>query len=431
MDRATEPRRTPVEKAPEPELGTALIPKERYTSPEFMRLEWERLWTKVWLMGPRLQDLTEVGDYVCEEIGPESLIFVRSSPDEVRAFHNVCPHRGNRLRNLGMGHVDSFRCSYHFFEFNLDGSKRRIPDAHDFRQGLPDERICMHRVRADTWGGWVWYTLNPEAESLEEYLGVIPEHLDPYLFEEQVIINDKTIEWDCNWKASVDAFNETYHVQAIHPQLLGMLDDINVQIDLYPRHNRYLVPFGVLSPRYPDQDEVTQPLREMMAAAGIDVATFKGKAKDVRPELIAAGRRNFEARGMDSSALNDNQLVDDYHYMIFPNATFNTHAGGFMLFRQRPHATDPNKMLFDLQNFVLLPKGSDPVRAEHEHFKHGDQSLGLVLDQDSYNLPRVQKGMQSSAYKGLHISHQERRIRHMHRTVDQYLFGGGDGTGTA
>ncbi len=117
--------------------------------------------------------------------------------------------------------------------------------------------------------------------------------------------------------------------------------------------------------------------------------------------------------------------------MIFPNATFNTHAGGFMLFRQRPHPTDPNKMLFDLQNFVLPSKGSNPVRAEHEHYKHGEISLGLVLDQDSYNLPRVQKGMQSSAYKGLHISHQERRIRHMHRTVDQYLFGGGDGTGTA
>ncbi len=96
---------TPVEKAPEPELGSELIPKERYTSREFMRREWDRMWTKVWLQGPRLQDLAAVGDYVVEDIGTESFIFVRSSPDEVRAFYNVCPHRGNELSNPGKGHL--------------------------------------------------------------------------------------------------------------------------------------------------------------------------------------------------------------------------------------------------------------------------------------------------------------------------------------
>jgi phenylpropionate dioxygenase-like ring-hydroxylating dioxygenase large terminal subunit len=412
---------TPVEKAPEPELGAELIPKERYTSPEFMQLEMDRMWSRVWLMGPRLQDLQKLGDYAVDSFGGESFIFVRSAEDRVQGFYNVCPHRGNQLRTAGKGRVKTFRCAYHFFEFKLDGSIHSVPDDEDFPQGLPRDKICMRSVRTDTWGGWVWFSMEPNGPPLREYLGMIPEHLDPYHFEDQYLVNDKTIEWDCNWKTSVDAFNEVYHVQAIHPQLLGMLDDVNVQIDLYERHNRYLVPFGVLSPRYPDQDEVAQPLKEMMVMAGIDPDTFRGKAADVRPALIEAGRKRAQQMGLDASELNDDQMVDDYHYMIFPNVTLNVHALGFMLFRQRPHPTDPNKMYFDLQNYVRVPPETAPERPDHTHHRHGEISLGLVLDQDAFNLPRVQRGMNSRGFEGLWIRHQERRIRHMHRTLDAYL----------
>ncbi|MDD9802643.1 MAG: aromatic ring-hydroxylating dioxygenase subunit alpha [Deltaproteobacteria bacterium] len=415
---------TPIAKAPEPELGSGIIHKDRYTTREFMALEWERMWTKVWLLGPRLSDLAKVGDYVCEEIGPESVIFVRAAegPGGLKALYNVCPHRGNRLRNPGAGRVPSFRCPYHFFEFELDGSQKHIPDLSDFRQGCPADSVRMRELRAESWGGWLWFSFADDAEPLREYLGVLPEHLDPYHFEDQFLIRDLTIEWDCNWKTSVDAFNEVFHVQAIHPQLLEMLDDINVQIDLYERHNRYLVPFGVLSPRYANQEEVTQALREMMLAAGINPESFPGRAKEVRPALIAAARQQGAERGIDYSELNDDQMVDDYHYMIFPNVTLNIHYSGMMLFRQRPHPTDPNKMFFDLQNFERLPpEQGAPPRIAHRHFRHGETTLGLVLDQDAYNLPRVQRGMNSRAFKGLHINYKERRIRHMHRTIDGYL----------
>jgi hypothetical protein len=281
--------------------------------------------------------------------------------------------------------------------------------------------------------------MNEDCESLEEFLGVIPEHLGPYHLEDMYLIQDKTIEWNTNWKASVDAFNEVYHVQGIHPQILESLDDVNVQIDLYERHNRYLVPFGLVSPRYPNQDEVTSSLKGMMLTAGIDPETFEGNMADVRPAMQVATRAKAEAAGMDFSDLNDDQMTDDYHYYIFPNLTFNTHAGGVMMFRQRPHPTDPNKMFYDLQNFALIPavvthNGADagagqrssiepPPRPKHETFKHGEISLGLGLDQDSYNLPRVQKGMKSKAYKGLLINYRERRIRHMHKTLTDYVEG--------
>ncbi len=414
---------TPTEKAPEPVLGTELIPKERYTSKEYMELEWERMWTKVWNMAGRESDIPNVGDYFTTELGPESLLIVREAEDKVRAFYNVCPHRGNQIRNPGMGHAESFQCAYHFFEFNLDGSKKFVPDEDTFTQGVPQETALVE-VPCDTWGGFVWFNMNPDAEPLLEFLEPVNWHLDPYHFEEYAIVQDLTVEWDTNWKASVDAFNEVYHVQGIHPQLLESLDDIHVQIDLYERHNRYLVPFGLVSPRYPNQKEVTQPLREFMVAAGIDPDTFEGGMGDVRPAMQAATKKSAAAQGLDVSELNDDQLSDDYHYYIFPSLTFNTNALNFLFFRQRPHPTDPNKMFFDMQTYVRIPPGVDhPPRPIHAQYKHGEISIGLVMDQDSYNLPRVQKGMNSRAYKGLLINYRERRIRHMHKVLDNYLEG--------
>ncbi|MDE2935146.1 MAG: aromatic ring-hydroxylating dioxygenase subunit alpha [Chloroflexota bacterium] len=414
---------TPTEKAPEPVLGTELIPKERYTSKEYMELEWERMWTKVWNMAGRESDIPNVGDYFTTELGPESLLIVREAEDKVRAFYNVCPHRGNQIRNPGMGHAESFQCAYHFFEFNLDGSKKFVPDEDTFTQGVPQETALVE-VPCDTWGGFVWFNMNPEAEPLLEFLNPVNQHLDPYHFEDYAIVQDLTVEWDTNWKASVDAFNEVYHVQGIHPQLLESLDDIHVQIDLYERHNRYLVPFGLVSPRYPNQKEITQPLREFMVAAGINPDTFEGGMGDVRPAMQAATKKSAAAQGLDVSELNDDQLSDDYHYYIFPSLTFNTNALNFLFFRQRPHPTDPNKMFFDMQTYVRIPPGVDhPPRPIHAQYKHGEISIGLVMDQDSYNLPRVQKGMNSRAYPGLLINYRERRIRHMHKVLDNYLEG--------
>lgn len=423
--------RTPTEKAPEPDLGSGLIAKERYTSPAFMKLEWDRMWTKVWHMAGREQDVREPGDYFTTELGNEALLIVREKAGAggIKAYYNVCLHRGNQLRNPGLGqpslgHTESFQCLYHFWEWNLDGTMKRVPDLETFAQDVDPEAFSLREVKCDTWGGFVFINLNPNAEPLKEFLGVIPEHLDPYHFEEMYLVNDKTIEWNCNWKASVDAFNEVYHVQGIHPQLLQMLDDINVQIDLYERHNRYLVPFGLVSPRYPDQDEITEPLKAMLRGAGVDTENWGGTMDDVRPTLQRASREAAMRMGVDVSDLNDDQMTDDYHYYIFPNLTFNTHATGFMLFRQRPHPTDPNKMFFDLQNYVRVPAGATPPeRPEHTSHKHGDISLGLVLDQDAYNLPGVQNGLNSAGYPGLWINYKERRIRHMHKTIDDYIEG--------
>ena len=131
--------------------------------------------------------------------------------------------------------------------------------------------------------------------------------------------------------------------------------------------------------------------------------------------------------GYDFSDLNDDQLSDDYHYMIFPNITLNIHCNSFMLFRQRPHESDPNKMYFDFISLLRAP-AQDVPRPEKEHYRTADGDTldgkcegGELMDEDLYNLPRIQAGMRSRAYKGLHLNTQEIRIRHFHKTLMGYI----------
>ncbi|MGC6476363.1 MAG: aromatic ring-hydroxylating oxygenase subunit alpha [Parvibaculales bacterium] len=417
---------TPVEPAPKPNLDTNLIPKERYTSKEFMQLEWEKVWTKVWLMGCREDDIPEAGDHFVTEIGTESILIVRQRDGGVKAFYNVCQHRGNRLVHKTEAPIEaaeSFKCKYHDWEYGIDGRFVDIPDLETFPQGAP-KCSGLTELPCDVWGSFVWFSLNKDVEPLRDYLGVMPEHLDPYHFDRMVLTRCLTVEWDCNWKASVDAFNESYHVQGIHPQLLYYLDDLDIQIDCYDKHNRYLIAFGVLSPRVTPAGEIPPPIKHIMKTAGMDPASYEGSVHNIRKDVQKFKRENGPAQGKDYSDLNDDQLTDDYHYTIFPNITMNVHADDLMLFRQRPHPEDPNKMYFDYYFYDLPDNEFDEEEYKkpiHKNYKYGDVSLGLVINQDAYNLPHVQRGMNSEAFEGLWIGDQELRIRHFHKTLMDYI----------
>ncbi len=410
------------EKAADPDLGFDRIPASRYTSPAFMKAEWDRMWTKAWLVGGREEVIPDAGDWMTHSVGPENFIFARQADGSIRGFFNVCPHRGNRiLPTDGTGAAHSFKCGYHHWEWDVSGKHIHVPDIETFPQmgGLCTEHL--KQVKVDTWGGFFWFNMSPDAEPLREFLGVIPEHLDPYRFEDMKLIDWKTIEWDCNWKASVDAFNETYHVQGIHPELLSWLDDWNVQIDCLGKHNRYLVPFQTPSPRYRDQRSLSEMMIGLAQLNGLDPAEFEGNPRALRLAIQKAKRAKEEGSIYPYKELSDDQLSDDYHYMIFPNFTMNIYGETMLLFVSRPHPTDPNRMLYDLMNFAHLPEDQPYQLPDHVTYSHGQISLGLVLDQDAHNLPHVQDGMNSRAFGGLILGRQELRIRHFHKVLMDYV----------
>ena len=157
---------TPMERAPDPGLDYVPIPKLRYTSPEFAALEWEKMWTKVWLMAGRESDIPNPGDYFTFEIGRESILVVRQRDGSIGARYNVCMHRGNRLREPGRGHAEKFSCIFHGWEYDIDGCLRQALDPESFPQGLPKERLDLRPLQCDTWAGFVFVNMDPEAISL-------------------------------------------------------------------------------------------------------------------------------------------------------------------------------------------------------------------------------------------------------------------------
>ncbi len=428
--------RTPVTKLPEPDLGSALIPKDRYLSRAYQDRERERLWPRVWnLVGPT-SDVAEPGDYLVFDQGPESVIVVRGDDGTVRAFHNVCQHRGRRLRESGSGFASMFQCPYHLWTYGRDGSLQSVPDASDFPQGDPTRCIGLPEVRCATWNGWVFVNFDGRAEPLEEYLAPLTEHLAAYDFESNYhLVEDISMAWSCNWKVGVDAFNEVYHVQGIHPELLSFTDDVDCPVDILGKHSRFIFRVGYPSPRwtdelaaregYTDRHQLTHMMRVIMEGAGLDPAPFEGRPQDVRPALFQARREYGVRNGYDYDALVDEQLTDDFHYFIFPNITLNISADHFWFFRHRPHESDPEQMWWDFQTYARLPPGVDPPpRPERIVCTFGDgteQKLHLALQQDAAASPPVQAGMRSAGFTGLYLAHQERRIRHFHHVLEDYV----------
>ncbi len=420
--RVTKTIGTPVEKAAEPEMGTGIIPYQRYVSREFMAREWDRMWTRVWLLGCHVDEIPEPGDYVTTEIGDESILLVRGHDGIIRSFYNACNHRGNQLKFGDGGTAETIVCTYHLWEYDLTGTLINVPDIEDFPLGCPTDRLSLKPLRTEIWGGHVWFNMDPDCEPLLDYLGVIPEHLDPYRLQDMAMTLNVTMEWDCNWKTSVDAFNEVYHVQGIHPELMYDMDDMSIQIDLYDRHNRYLIAWTTPSQKVDITEEVPPILAQHLAKVGANPEEYRGRVLEIRKELQRLRRQRAVERGIDFSALNDDQMTDDYHYFIFPNVTLNLFAEHVLLFRQRPHESDPNKMYFDVRAFAPSPSGAPkPPVPEHATYKHGEFSLGLVVDQDAVNLPHVQKGMRSRGFEGAWICRRERRLRHMHETLMSYV----------
>ena len=146
------------------------------------RREWDCIWSKVWLLGCREEQIADAGDFVCTNIGNESVLLVRQTDGGIRAFYNGCRHRGNRLADEGTGQGDFFQCSYHNWQYNLDGSFKNIPDLATFPQGAPP---CsgLREIPCDTWASFVWFSLNEDVEPLQNYLGEVAGHMEPYHFE--------------------------------------------------------------------------------------------------------------------------------------------------------------------------------------------------------------------------------------------------------
>ena len=123
----------PAADVPFPIVNPNRIPKQRYYDQKFYDLECERLWPRVWQMACREEDIPEVGDHVNYEIAGMDVIIVRNEGGVIKAFRNVCMHRGRKLKEFN-GRDEELRCAFHGIAWNLDGTLKQVPCKWDFPQ---------------------------------------------------------------------------------------------------------------------------------------------------------------------------------------------------------------------------------------------------------------------------------------------------------
>lgn len=418
-----------------PDLGTDPLAAERYTSREFFELEAERLWPRVWQMVCREEELADVGDAQVYDIVGKSFVVLRTASARIQAFYNSCTHRGRKLMTSN-GRIEQFRCGFHGIAWDLHGKVKFVPCRWDFEH-VGDDEWRLPEARVDTWGGFVFINMDPDARPLAEYLEVLPAHFSRWRLEDcyKAVHVAKVIR--ANWKVAQEAFMESYHVIATHPQILSVIADANSQYDVYGAHvNRNLAAFGAPSPhlgdgRVPPAQTIADMLRLWGRAEADAIAAREGD-REPRRVLGELARRALASSGGESlAAAADAELLDALVYNVFPNFA---PWGGFapnIVYRWRPRGRDVDACIMDVMILKRCAPGQPRPAPVPVHWLTDDQPwteatelpiLGAVIEQDMQNMPYVQEGLVASGTGRVQLGrYQESRIRHFHRTLDEYL----------
>jgi len=201
--------RAELESARAPLERATTLPVRAYTDPAIFAREQERVFAREWIALARQEQLAAPGDYVARTLAGEPILIVRGRDGRVRALSRVCRHRSALLAE-GSGHVDTFECPYHRWVYGLDGRLLGTP----LMQGTSDfdrSQICLPEYRVETWGGFVFVNLDPDAPPLAPRLETLRGSLESASLEGLCVA--RTLEFDSpwNWKVLVDNFMESYH----------------------------------------------------------------------------------------------------------------------------------------------------------------------------------------------------------------------------
>jgi nitrite reductase/ring-hydroxylating ferredoxin subunit len=409
--------------------SVADVPVYRYTSAEFHQLEVEKVWRRVWQMACREEDIPVVGDYLTYDIAGWSILVVRAAPSEIKAFYNVCPHRG-RLLKESPGRSSELRCAFHGFAWELDGRLLQVPCQWDFPR-LVESEWSLPEVRVGTWGGFVFVNMDPDAESLESFLGDLPAHFTRWPLDDRYKEAHVAKVLDCNWKVAQEAFMEAYHVVATHPQLLPGMGDAISQYDVFGNASRAITPNGTPSPHL-NWVPTEQDMFDAMTDRNLDEPPRAIVPRGETARHMAAEAARVALRpslGDRVEELCDAELTESIYYTLFPNF----HPWGAynrITYRFRPYGNDHRRSIMECMFLSPFP-GDERPPAAPIHWLGDDEDwtaapelgmLARVFNQDVYNLPKVQAGLESMTKPGVTFAdYQETKPRHFHAVLDEWL----------
>ncbi len=398
---------------------------DRYTTSEYHDKEVEHLWMKVWQFACREEEIPEPGDHMRYDIAGRTFLIVRQLDGSIKTYPNACLHRGRMLKEND-GHASELRCPFHGFAWGLDGCLKDIPADWDFPQ-IDRNDFGLPEIPTDTWAGFVFINPDQNCEPLAPFIQDLADQFERWDLGSLYIQAHVARIVPCNWKIAQEAFCEAYHVNGTHPQILRALGDTNSQVDIWDNCARVITPGGTPSPLldYDLSDE--DILRAMMDLPPDAQLPPIPDGMNARGYLATMSREGLRADAGDRvDAYCDAEIVDSIDYTQFPNfhpwGAFNK-----IVYRFRPNGNDHRSAIMEC--YQLMPfEGERPPPAP-VHWLGPDEKwssvlgfLGRVFDQDVFNMPNVQAGLESTYKPGVTLSaYQEGKVRWLHHKLTEWV----------
>ncbi|MFZ0715565.1 aromatic ring-hydroxylating oxygenase subunit alpha, partial [Mycobacterium sp.] len=380
-------------------------------------------WPRVWQLACTVDHVAEPGDYFEYRCGPYAVLIVRGDDGTLRAFQNVCRHRGNSLCAGSGSDLHELRCGYHGWTWDLAGSLKRVPNRKGFGT-LPMAELPLFAVRVDTWERLVFVNLDSNAPPLAHYLEAMPDDIAWLGLGDFRCYATMTVEVDANWKTIADGFSETYHIQTLHPELHRCMDDVYAPQVIWGHTGKSEQIYGVPSPHLKqplsDADVWDSYVRTQGALMGVaDGTPFPGGHPVM--EIIAERTRAFAVgRGVDLSWATTDQVLRLHQYNIFPNMTLLANADHLTVMTSHP-GPDPDHGELMMMLWTRMAPGAARSRPADVRMTAEEAEPGLVLTQDISVLAGLQRGLHQPGFTHLTLSNEERRVINLHRNLERYL----------
>ncbi|MBL7492988.1 aromatic ring-hydroxylating dioxygenase subunit alpha [Frankia sp. AgB1.9] len=395
-----------------PGVGTGVLSYEDCISPEFYQAESEAIFKRAWLNVGRVEDVPRPGSYFTKEIevAATSLLVVRDLTGEVRAFHNVCRHRGNKLmwndypREETAGSCRAFTCKYHGWRYDLTGKLTFVQQEGEFFD-LDKADYGLIPVACEVWAGFIFINLAKYPEPLQDFLGSMVTELTGYPFDALTERYDFTADIRCNWKIFLDAFQEYYHVPVLHSQ--------EATPTARPKMPGFEAPYYNLDGPHRMVATSGAPRRRWPAdyQYPIEIATRSGlfgpwNEPDLGDDLPGVNPGGIKAWQMSN-------------FQIFPNMEILIwQTGWYMLYRYWPTSHESHRFEGSLF-FPPAKNASDRAAQECAVVMFKEFAL-----QDAGMLVGTQQGLASRAVRDdFPLNDQELLVRHFHNSVASWVDG--------
>jgi choline monooxygenase len=347
------------------------LPAAAYIDPQILDLEKETIFFRSWLFAGHVCELGIPGSFITRQIFDQSVLIIKGTDDEIRAFYNVCSHRAHELLS-GTGQTDRIQCPYHAWTYHINGGVNEIPgsDQMDLEKG----EFCLKPVRCEIFGSMIFINLDEDTESLASLSPQVPAEIDGFFtgLENVSLLSSSEHVSKSNWKANVDNFVEFYHYGATHHPS-AELGTSSFQIVNHPNH-----------------------ISQRATPASAD-----NKDSEITPEYLHK-RLAF--------------------WYLWPNTGFSVFPGSpfFVVTTFEPDDVDTGRM----QMKIYGPR----KMLDDKAFEEFRRAKAIILREDVAACESVQRGLHSKGYnQGRFIVDQDQQlvsesgVHHFHRMVLQAL----------